>query len=102
LATKFIYADPIVSTFVGIMIISTAIPLSWRSGQFLMNGAPRNIDTLGVREDIERITGKNTVHELHIWNISTWFCEGISFYLHRSQLIVSYLQHKTSQLHHCM
>jgi zinc transporter 1 len=74
LATKFVYADPIASMLVGFMIIGTATPLTWKSGKYLMHGVPQEIDTNGVREDIERITGANTVHELHIWNLSRSAC----------------------------
>lgn len=70
MATKFVYADPIASMLVGFIIIGTATPLTWKSGKYLMHGVPEQIDTDGVREDIERITGVNTVHELHIWNLS--------------------------------
>jgi zinc transporter 1 len=71
-ATGFVYADPIVSLLVGFMIIGTAVPLGLRSGRLLLDGVPRNVDLPGVQEDIERITGKFSVHELHIWNLSEY------------------------------
>lgn len=69
MATGFRYADPIASFFVGCMIIGTAWPLTVRSGRSLMVVAPDNVDIKGVREDIERITGADTVHDLHVWAI---------------------------------
>lgn len=63
------YADPIASVFVGCMIIGTAWPLVVRSGRSLLVSAPDTIDVKGVKEDIERITGPDTVHELHVWNM---------------------------------
>lgn len=70
IASGFIYADPIASTFVGCMIIGTAYPLIMRSGRFLLESAPEDIDIKGVKEDVERITGQDSVHELHVWNLS--------------------------------
>lgn len=69
MATGFVYADPIASFFVGCMIVATAWPLVVRSGRSLLITAPDTIDVKGVREDIERITGQDTVHDLHIWSI---------------------------------
>lgn len=71
MATGFVYADPIASFFVGCMILGTAWPLVIRSGRDLLVTAPDTIDVKGVREDIERITGSDTVHDLHIWSIGT-------------------------------
>ena len=52
------------------MIIGTAIPLALRSGRLLLDGVPRHVNLSGVQEDIERITGEFSVHELHIWSLS--------------------------------
>jgi len=71
MATGFVYADPIASFFVGCMIVGTAWPLIVRSGRSLLVAAPDTIDVEGVREDIERITGPDTVHDLHVWSIGT-------------------------------
>ncbi|OCF32111.1 hypothetical protein I316_06267 [Kwoniella heveanensis BCC8398] len=68
-ATGFRYSDPIASVLVGAMIISTAMPLILRAGRSLLSAAPQHIDVDGVKEDIERISGKGTVHDLHVWSI---------------------------------
>ncbi len=70
IATGFVYADTIASSFVGCMILATSYPLIVKSGRFLLQKAPEYIDTEGVKADVERISGKDTVHELHIWNLS--------------------------------
>lgn len=53
------------------MIVGTAWPLVVRSGRSLLVSAPDTIDVNGVREDIERITGPDSVHDLHVWSIGT-------------------------------
>jgi solute carrier family 30 (zinc transporter), member 1 len=70
LATGFIYADPIASAFVGIMIVATSLPLVFRSGRLLLDSAPGAVDFEGVGKDIMNITGIEGVHEMHIWNLS--------------------------------
>ncbi|KAK1920615.1 cation efflux protein [Papiliotrema laurentii] len=69
-ATGFKYADPIASFFVGCMIIGTVWSLIMRAGRSLLAAAPDSIDVKGVKEDVERITGAETVHDLHVWSIT--------------------------------
>jgi solute carrier family 30 (zinc transporter), member 1 len=70
MATSFIYADPIASAFVGLMILATSAPLVLKSGRILLEGAPIQVDFDGVRQDIARVDGIEGVHELHVWNLS--------------------------------
>lgn len=72
MATGFKYADPIASVFVGAMIIGTAWPLLVRSGRSLLDAAPDAIDIKGVKEDIERVSGEGTVHDLHVWSVGEY------------------------------
>jgi len=53
------------------MIVGTAWPLIVRSGRSLLVAAPDTIDVNGVREDVERITGSDSVHDLHVWSIGS-------------------------------
>lgn len=66
-ATGWEYADPLASLLVGIMIIATAYSLVKRSMRDLLQAAPPSIEVDGLREDIERITGKDSIHNLHVW-----------------------------------
>ncbi|KDQ58281.1 hypothetical protein JAAARDRAFT_155994 [Jaapia argillacea MUCL 33604] len=68
--TKFYYADPIASLFVGCMILATAWPLMRASGRFLLEGAPEEIDVEGVVKDVERVKGVEEVHEVHVWSLT--------------------------------
>jgi zinc transporter 1 len=51
------------------MVIGTSYPVVVRSGRYLLDSAPEGVDVVGVKEDVERITGPDTVHELHVWNL---------------------------------
>jgi zinc transporter 1 len=73
MATSFVYADPIASAFVGLMILATSGSLVIRSGRILLESAPIQIDFDGVKQDITRVDGIESVHELHVWNLSKCF-----------------------------
>lgn len=74
MATGFVYTDPVASVFVGVMILATAIPLLLHSGQKLLGVTPQTIDVKGVEEDIVRIAGPGSVHDLHIWTTGKRSC----------------------------
>jgi Co/Zn/Cd efflux system component len=58
------------------MIIGTAWPLVMRAGRSLLAAAPDTIDVKGVKEDVERITGTDTVHDLHVWSVGACWLSG--------------------------
>ncbi|KAJ4015132.1 hypothetical protein NW766_005463 [Fusarium irregulare] len=63
------YADPAVGVFISIMILLSAIPLVKNSGAILLQTTPKGINLEDVKHDIEKITGVESVHELHIWRL---------------------------------
>lgn len=63
------YADPAVSTWIAIMILISAIPLTKRSGKILLQSAPLGVKIEDVKKDLESIPGVVSVHELHIWRL---------------------------------
>jgi zinc transporter 1 len=70
LKTHFIYADPIASLIVGLMILLSAYPLVKQSGRILLESAPREIDIQGVEKDVNRVEGIVGVHDIHIWSLT--------------------------------
>ncbi|KAL2208935.1 cation efflux protein [Sarocladium strictum] len=63
------YADPAVGIFIAIMILLTAVPLTRSSGSILLQIAPPGVSMDDVKQDIEKIPGVESVHELHIWRL---------------------------------
>ncbi|KAH8173162.1 cation efflux family protein [Sarocladium implicatum] len=63
------YADPAVGVFIAIMILLTAVPLTRSSGSILLQIAPPGVKLEDVKQDIEKIPGIESVHELHIWRL---------------------------------
>jgi cobalt-zinc-cadmium efflux system protein len=64
-------ADPIISLFVGCIILLGAFSVLREGANILLEGAPRNIDYDQLKEDMESIDGVVSVHDLHIWTISS-------------------------------
>lgn len=64
------YADPFISLVITIIIFSSALPLVKSASKILLQGVPKGIVLSDVKEDIASIPGIDSVHELHIWQLS--------------------------------
>lgn len=64
------YADPTISLVITIIIFSSALPLVKSASKILLQGVPKGIALDEVKEDIASIPGIESVHELHIWQLS--------------------------------
>lgn len=71
LLTGNFLADPIISFFVGAIILFGAINVLREGINILLEGVPTNIDYGLLKADIESIDGVISVHDLHVWTIST-------------------------------
>ena len=69
--TNWTPIDPILSIFICILILISTINLLRESLQVLMEGVPNNIDSAEVEQTIKNINGVQTIHDLHIWNLTT-------------------------------
>lgn len=64
-------ADPIISFFIGIIILYGAFSILKEGANILLEGVPGNIDYDEIKKDMESIDGVLSVHDLHIWTISS-------------------------------
>ena len=64
------YADPFISLVITVIIFSSALPLVKSASKILLQGVPKGIVLDEVKEDIASIPGIESVHELHIWQLS--------------------------------
>lgn len=64
------WVDPLVSVFIGLLILWNAWGIVRESVQILMESTPADIDMEGMIRDIEAIPGVRGVHDLHVWSIS--------------------------------
>lgn len=71
MATGWTHVDTIISALIGILIIRSSWGLLKDSIHVLMEGAPRNLDTVKIIESIKSVEGVNAVHDFHVWSLTT-------------------------------
>ncbi|THY35854.1 cation efflux protein [Aureobasidium pullulans] len=64
------YADPAVSMAIAIMIASSALPLTFRSGHILLGSTPPSAHRETVIRELSKIAGVVSVHDLCVWQLS--------------------------------
>lgn len=65
------WADPVVSVLIGLLVIYSALSLLREAVAVLMEGTPAHIDVAEVRAAIARLPGVRSVHDLHVWTITS-------------------------------
>jgi cobalt-zinc-cadmium efflux system protein len=73
LATGWRRADPVASLVVVAVLLVTAVRLLLRTGRVLLEAAPPGVDPAAVRATVEADTRVDSVHELHLWLITSGF-----------------------------
>ncbi len=63
--------DPILSLVIALLIMFSSIQLLRETLSVLMEGVPAHLDLKKVANDMTKIDGVNTVHDLHIWTLSS-------------------------------
>lgn len=63
--------DPLVSFFIGLLIIGGSWHLIQEATEILMESTPRHLDVQKVTETLEQISGIVNIHDLHIWTITS-------------------------------
>jgi cobalt-zinc-cadmium efflux system protein len=69
--TGYTPIDPILSLLVAGLILVSAWRLLWESLHVLLEAVPAHIDLETVAQDMADIPGVLTVHDLHIWTLSS-------------------------------
>ncbi|KAH0354387.1 cation diffusion facilitator family metal ion transporter, partial [Aureobasidium melanogenum] len=64
------YADPAVSIGIAVMIASSALPLTFRSGHILLGSTPPSAQNEAIIRELNKIPGVVSVHELYVWQLS--------------------------------
>lgn len=82
-------ADPIISIIVGILVLVSAWRVTKDSINILMEGTPSNIDVEQVAKALSGISGVKSVHDLHIWTVTSGF-DALTCHVHVEDDIPSY------------
>ncbi|WP_372880749.1 cation diffusion facilitator family transporter [Psychromonas sp.] len=65
------WLDPVVSLVIAILVVASTWSLFRQSLHLLFDGVPEQIDTKSVALLLKEIEGVSSVHDLHIWAMST-------------------------------
>ena len=71
LSTGWYLADPLISVFIGALILFSSWSLIKDSLSVLMQAVPKGIRLEEVRETIESVAGVAKVHDLHVWAVTS-------------------------------
>ncbi len=69
--TGWQWIDPVVGLVIAAVILRGTWGLLRDSVNLVMDGVPRNIDSLAVKHYLENLPGVTELHDLHIWGLST-------------------------------
>jgi cobalt-zinc-cadmium efflux system protein len=73
LLTGWYLADPLISVFVGLLILVGAWRLVRESVDILLEAVPKGIDMSALHRAILDIEGVEEVHDLHVWTLTSGF-----------------------------
>ncbi|MCR8965020.1 cation diffusion facilitator family transporter [Brevibacillus halotolerans] len=82
-------ADPIISVVVAVLIMLSAWRVTRDSVDVLMESTPASIDADQVSDALSKIKGVTSVHDLHIWTVTSGF-DSLSCHLHVKDGLASY------------
>ncbi|MSP38066.1 MAG: cation transporter [Deltaproteobacteria bacterium] len=71
LTTGWYLADPLISVFIGALILFSSWSLVKDSVNVLMQTVPKGIELADVRRTIESVDGVAKVHDLHVWAVTS-------------------------------
>lgn len=71
LLTGWLWLDPVVSLVISAIIVWGTWGLLRSSVDLALHAVPSNIDPAKVRKHLEDLSGVATIHDLHIWPMST-------------------------------
>jgi cobalt-zinc-cadmium efflux system protein len=70
-AFGWLWADPLVSVLIGLLVIWASWDLLKQSVAVLLEGTPAHIDVEAVRTAMLEVDGVEAVHDLHVWTITS-------------------------------
>jgi cobalt-zinc-cadmium efflux system protein len=71
LASGFQAADPLISIVVAILILWSSWILIRDAVDILLESTPAHINIVNLREQLGRVTGVGSVHDLHVWTLTS-------------------------------
>ena len=73
ITTGWRYADPIISVFIGLLVLASSWKLLRDSVNILLEKSPPGLDADEIGRSMVRAEGVSEVHDLHVWTITSGF-----------------------------
>jgi cobalt-zinc-cadmium efflux system protein len=73
LVTGWVAADAVISVVIAVLILGSAWGVLRESGRVLLEAAPSGIDVRAVERTLLDVRGVVSVHDLHVWTITSNF-----------------------------
>lgn len=73
LLTGWSYADPIISVFIGVLVLFSSWKLLRESVNILLESSPPGIDAEEIGQKMVGVDGVEEVHDLHVWMVTSGF-----------------------------
>jgi cobalt-zinc-cadmium efflux system protein len=73
LITGWLYADPLISVLIGVLILASAWAILRDSIRILLEATPRGLDSIEIGTALASVEGVVDVHDLHVWTITSGF-----------------------------
>src|SRR5437870_11372925 len=71
LASGYVVADPLISVVVAVLILWSSWILIRDAVDILLEGTPSHINIVSLREQLGRVDGVSSVHDLHVWTLTS-------------------------------
>lgn len=71
LTTGWYMADPIFGAVIGLFIVPRTWKMLKETAHVLMEGVPANVNLEAVKQEMLKIPGVVTVHDLHVWTLTS-------------------------------
>lgn len=65
------WADPLASVIVALLVLRSGYYVTKDAVHILMEGTPKNVEVTEIVEVIEQTNGIKSIHDLHIWTITS-------------------------------
>lgn len=67
--TGWLFVDPLMSDFIGAIILIGSLGILYDSSNILLEGVPKEIELAAVIDDIRASMGVASIHSIHVWSI---------------------------------
>jgi len=73
LLTGWLYADPLISVLIGLLVLASSWKLLSESVSILLEQSPPGMDANQVGRKMVGVEGVEEMHDLHVWTITSGF-----------------------------